>query len=408
MMLAEAEAYSRRYGDAFYVFDESRFVANFTGLLSAFRRYYAATQIAYSYKTNYTPAICQRVEALGGYAEVVSAMEYALARRVGVPPGKIVYNGPWKSAASARDALTSGCIVNLDSDRDLTLLTEVAAEARDRRIRVGIRCNFPLGGYADSRFGFDVEGDSCRGAVAKIRNLSNVTLVGLHCHFPHRELRSFTERAVRIIEVARQFFEAPPEYISIGGGFYGHMPGDMKAQFPGGVPTFEDYGRVVGQLFASAYRKEERTPILFIEPGTALVADTFSFVARVIDLKVIRSRRLACLAGSMFNTSPYAWSQRLPVEVLHSVEGEPALSAADTCDLVGYTCIEGDVLSRDVRGPLSVGDYAVFSNVGSYSVVMKPPFILPNVPIVMRLADGESRLVKRAETNEYLFENFLF
>jgi diaminopimelate decarboxylase len=408
MIFSEAEAYSRLYGDAFYLYDEARFDANFNGLLSAFRRYYPGTQLAYSYKTNYMPAICQRVDALGGYAEVVSAMEYALARRIGVHASKIVYNGPWKSEASVREALTSGGIVNLDSDRDLLLLQQVAPEARDMRMRVGMRCNFPLEGYADSRFGFDVDGESFRAAVAAIRRLPNVILAGLHCHFPHRELRSFSGRATRIIDVAQRLFDAPPEYISIGGGFYGHMPDDMKEKVAEGVPSFEDYGRAVGQAFASAYGKSGGTPTLFIEPGTATVADTFRFVARVIDLKQIRSRRLACLAGSLFNISPYARSQGLPVTVLHRAEAEAAMSADEACDLVGYTCIEGDVLSRGVRGPLSVGDYAVFSNVGSYSVVMKPPFILPSVPIVMRLANGESRLAKRAETNEYLLENFVF
>ena len=408
MILAEAEDWSRLYGDAFYVFDEPRFVANFTGLLSAFRRFYPATQIAYSYKTNYTPAVCRRVDRLGGYAEVVSAMEYALARRIDVHPGRIVYNGPWKSEASVREALIAGSMINLDSDRDVALLQRVAFEERDTRMRVGLRCNFPLEGFADSRFGFDVEGDSFRAAVAAIRQIPNVALAGLHCHFPHRELRSFTGRATRIIKIARQLFEVPPEYISVGGGFYGHMPAAMKARFTEGVPTFEDYAAAVGELFASEYGKEEGAPTLFIEPGTAVVADTFSFVARVIDLKVIRSRRVACLAGSIFNISPNARSQSLPVTLLHRPSSGATVSVEDSCDLVGYTCIEGDVLSRNVRGPLAVGDYAVFSNVGSYSVVMKPPFILPNVPIVMRLANGESSLVKKAESYEYPFENFVF
>jgi diaminopimelate decarboxylase len=408
MIFSEAEAYSRLYGDAFYLFDEALFGANFSNLLSAFRRYYPATQLAYSYKTNYLPAICQRVDALGGYAEVVSAMEYALARRIGVHAARIVYNGPWKSESSVREALTSGSIVNLDSGRDLSLLEQIASEARDIRMRVGIRCNFPLEGYADSRFGFDVDGDSFRSAIAAIMRLPNVTLAGLHCHFPHRDLRSFSGRAAGIIEVARQLFDTPPEYISIGGGFYGHIPDVMKASFSDDVPSFEDYGKAVGQLFASCYGKSEGTPTLFIEPGTAIVADTFHFVARVVDLKQIRSRRLACVAGSMFNISPYSRSQSLPVSVLHQSEAEAVISADDVCDLVGYTCIEGDVLSRGVKGPLSVGDYVVFSNVGSYSVVMKPPFILPSVPIVMCLANGANHLVKLAETNEYLFENFVF
>ena len=112
--------------------------------------------------------------------------------------------------------------------------------------------------------------------------------------------------------------------------------------------------------------------------------------------------------GSMFNVSPYARSQNLPVAVLHGASGAADTPDEAAYDLVGYTCIEGDVLSKGVRGPLAAGDFVVFSNVGSYSIVMKPPFILPSVPIIMQSIEGEDRIVKRAETNDFLFENFVF
>src|SRR6185369_14768512 len=131
----ELETLSLLHGDAFYLFDESRFVANYTSLLGAFRSHYGSTQIAYSYKTNYAPAICRRVDSLGGHAEVVSEMEYALARRVGVRPAMIVYNGPWKSGPSILEALTSGSIVNLDSDRDVSLLSDVAKSSAAAPLR---------------------------------------------------------------------------------------------------------------------------------------------------------------------------------------------------------------------------------------------------------------------------------
>ncbi len=403
----EAEQYAASFGDAFYLFDEQRFLANYDSLLSAFRSRYANTHIAYSYKTNYTPTICHKVDALGGYAEVVSSMEYALAKRVGVCAERIVYNGPMKSAESFREALTGGSIVNLDSDRDLRLLLEAAQQHSGPPGRVGIRCNFPLEGYADSRFGFDVEGAAFHRAVDSVKSLKNVRLAGLHCHFPDRELRSFSARTKMIVEVAQRTFDRPPQFISVGGGFFGRMPQSMKARYPDGVPTYEDYGSTVGDILAATYGRDG-APILFIEPGTSVVADTFSFVARVVDIKRVRSRNLACIAGSMFNVSPYARSQNLPIAVLRNSSLESQVSATETCDVVGYTCIENDVLRKALPGPLGVGDFVEFSNVGSYSVVMKPPFILPSVPIIMRSASGEHRMIKAAESNEYIFQNFTF
>ena len=53
------------------------------------------------------------------------------------------------------------------------------------------------------------------------------------------------------------------------------------------------------------------------------------------------------------------------------------------------------------------GDYLVFGNVGSYSVVLKPPFILPNFAVVDK-AGGVTRQVKRPEDFDDLFATYAF
>ena len=68
------------YGDAFYLLDSVRFRANYKELKDAFLSVYPKFNIAYSYKTNYTPKLVQIVDRLGGYAEVVSDDEYELAK----------------------------------------------------------------------------------------------------------------------------------------------------------------------------------------------------------------------------------------------------------------------------------------------------------------------------------------
>ena len=72
-----------QYGTPLYVFHENEFRKNYSDLLNTFRSIYPKYNIAYSYKTNYTPAICKIVKELGGLAEVVSDMEYKLAKRLG-------------------------------------------------------------------------------------------------------------------------------------------------------------------------------------------------------------------------------------------------------------------------------------------------------------------------------------
>lgn len=78
------------YGDAFYLLDSEQFKKNYLELKNAFSELYSNFNIAYSYKTNYTPKLCKIVNELEGYAEVVSEMEAELAIKCGVKPERII------------------------------------------------------------------------------------------------------------------------------------------------------------------------------------------------------------------------------------------------------------------------------------------------------------------------------
>ena len=59
-------------------------------------------------------------------------------------------------------------------------------------------------------------------------------------------------------------------------------------------------------------------------------------------------------------------------------------------------------------GPIGVGDYLVFGNVGGYSNVTKPPFIHPNCAMVELHDDHSSRLIKRPEVLDDIFGTYIF
>ena len=63
------------------MFDKEEFINNYHELENAMKKVYPKYALSYSYKTNYTPYICNLVKTLGGYAEVVSDMEYTLAKK---------------------------------------------------------------------------------------------------------------------------------------------------------------------------------------------------------------------------------------------------------------------------------------------------------------------------------------
>ena len=139
-------------------------------------------------------------------------------------------------------------------------------------------------------------------------------------------------------------------------------------------------------------------PNLLLEPGSALVADTMQFVVRVTDIKIVRGKHFAITSGSQFNLGHLHSTINLPIRVVRN-RTDSSQNYHQSIDLVGYTCIEDDVLFRGYRGNLDVGDYVCFENAGSYSFVFKPPFIRPNVPILsMKSMESQPIVVKKAET----------
>lgn len=397
------KALTERLGDAFYILDSAQFRRNFTELKAEFEGLYPNFNLAYSYKTNYTPKLCQIVDALGGFAEVVSDMEMEIALRIGVRPEKIIWNGPYKNARKVEQLLVMGGTVNMDSEYELELAAEIAERHPDHRLNLGIRCNFDIGDGVVSRFGFDIESEAFKRALALFEKHRNLHLTGLQCHFATRRLDTWTPRARGMLALIDRL-GIIPERIDLGGGLFGKMADSLKAQFDSEIPTYAQYAQAVAPLFAEHFKNAERKPMLLIEPGSALVGDCMRFASRVVNIKEVRGKAIATLAGSIYNINPTLNKKNPPIEVYPM--GNRQENYTDL-DFGGFTCIESDYLYRHYDGPLAKDDMVVFGNAGSYSVVLKPPFILPNFPVI-DLSEGSIEIIKREETFDDLFHTFAF
>ena len=395
------------FGDAFYLLNSKRFGQNFDEFLSAFNVIYSKVNIGYSYKTNYTPKLCKLVNKKGGYAEVVSEMEYDLAIIIGVDPKMIIVNGPYKTQRALEKFLLGGGIVNLDSYVEVNFLKVIAQSYPEKQFSIGIRCNFEINDSSISRFGFDVESEDFNRIFSEINEIDNVIIDGIHCHFPNRDLQSYKYRVDEILELAQKLFPKPPKYIDIGGGFFGKMEESLKSQFD--IPTVEygEYANLIATKFKDFYKdySDDEKPMLLLEPGSAIVADTMYFVAKVVDVKKVRGRDIATSSGSKFNMGLLTSVINMPMSVYSNNKDR---SQYEEIDIVGFTCIESDCLFKGYNGRIDVGDYLVFSNVGSYSIVFKPQFIMPNVPVIEYSETmGNYEIIKRQETTKDVFSTFV-
>jgi diaminopimelate decarboxylase len=405
--LRELEA---EYGDSLFFLDLNAFTDNYREFLTAFRSIYAHSNIAYSYKTNYTPRMCQRVKAMDGYAEVVSSMEYELALRIGMMPHRIIFNGPYKTAMDVEHALLSGATVNLDSFEEVRLVEAISRRSPGHQLNVGIRCNFDLGSDFVSRFGFDVDDGAFKTIFETLSNLTNCLVAGFHCHFStaHRSAESYAWRTRRMLALVNEYFGEPgPQFINVGGGFFSKMPAPLRTQFSVPVPTFQDYAEAIATECLQAF-SGGKTPELILEPGSALTADVMSFAAKIVGIKTVRSRTVALASGSVHNIKPTLHTKNLPLRIVsrNTVASTPL---SGPIDIVGYTCMEHDCLCSGYEGPIAVDDFVWFDNVGAYTTVMKPPFIRPSPPILgYDESSGQIEVIKRQETLHDLFSTYVF
>lgn len=393
-------------GTPFYLFDEKGFVDNYRTLEDTFKKVYPNYQICYSYKTNYTPFVCNLVKSLGGLAEVVSDMEYTLAKKLGYANPRIVYNGPSKGE-SMYEHLLQGGILNIDSLDEAKRIVVFCNEHLDKEFTVGIRINMDLGGDFISRFGLEPGSQDLKDTVALLKAQKNLQVIGLHCHISRsRGVDAWAKRAEIMLKAADEIIDGIPAYISMGSGMYADMTDYLKNQFGGdAVPTYEDYCKACIEPIAEHYKDVENKPMLYTEPGTTVVARYLSFVSKVLSIKKIRGRWIANMDGDYHNLGEICTMKKLPTSVLPC--GKQA-NHYEKIDIMGFTCLEQDVMVPQWEGDLSEGDIMVFDNVGGYSIVSKPQFIKPQSAMYVKRANGNIEMIMRAETFDDVFGKFSF
>ena len=404
MTRSELNKIVEQWGTPLYIFWTNDFCDNFKSLVKSFRSYYPNYIPAYSYKTNYTPFICKLVKQLGGYAEVVSDMELMLAMKLGYKPSQIVYNGPDKGPMMENHILSGG-ISNIDHIYEARRVKLLADNNKDRIIRVGLRINADVGNDFTSRFGIDSKSDDLKKVLSLLHTCSNVRLSGLHLHVSRsRGIEAWRNRITSILIIADRVFQDAPDYIDIGSGMFADMEESLRSQFVINVPTYDQYAEAVASVMSTHYNKSPKKPILMTEPGTTLVSRYLSLITMVKGLKSIKDKRYAIVDSDIHNAGETCLFMKLPYTLFHIGESERLSNP----DVVGYTCLEQDCIYKNMPEDIGFGDIIEFRNVGGYSIVYKPPFILPNCGMIASQDNGSFIEIKRAETFDDVFNSYVF
>ena len=379
-------------------------------LKQALAQYWPRAVVGYSFKTNALPWAMLQMKQAGFYAEVVSEDEYDLAAKLGFE--HVIYNGPVKGKRSFDDALQRGYIVNLDAKRELDWLEEYAGTD----IAVGLRVNFDVesecpgetsGGQEGSRFGFSYETGEFAEALDRLRQM-NIRLAGLHMHCGSktRSINIYRALARKACELKKEF-DLNPDYIDLGGGYFGGMPNK---------PKFADYVQAIREELLSAYSPEGTT--LIMEPGTSIITPPIEYVVSVVDVKRTYAGQFAVTDGSRIDVDPLHRKN----SYFYEVQQSPAASSVQEQTVpqgqerkiiakqtvCGFTCMEDDRLFEMKDQPeLRVGDRIAFKKSGGYTMCLTPLFIR-YFPRVYVEEAGTYRIVRDAwGPDEYMRGSYL-
>ena len=366
--------------------------------------------IFYSYKTDPVPEVLSRLHAAGIGAEVISAYEWWLARHLGVPGDRIVYNGPAKSDDSVRDAIRAGAhLVNANSLSECRRIIALA-EHEGVSVNLGIRVSLP--GMWGGQFGVSGSSPQVAEAVAEALHSPHADLRAIHVHRggtirTEDDWRSHVGAVFHYCDHLEQLTGWLPATIDLGGSLAcatSHtiphrefrlnraLGTDLLPPDPGTAITIRRASEVASEM-ATEHFVGGPVPRLIQEPGRALTADCQLLLASVVDVKDDQEPVHLVLDGGRNICDP------LPHEYHQLVSATAAGASANyPYRVVGPICTPADVLFYNWRLPLTDrGDVVAVLDTGAYFVPFSTAFSFPR-PAIAVIAEGRIEIARDAET----------
>ena len=361
--------------------------------------------MGYSVKTNSLPWLLHYLKEQGFFAEVVSEMEYDIAKRLGYSDDRIVYNSPIKEKTVWENVLLGGGYVNLDSSYELEWMEEICKRFPDKIFAVGLRVNCDIAALCPEeqlveeeggRFGYCYENGKLKEAIDAVQKLNNAKVAGLHLHSStqSRTVKVYGALAKMAVKIAKEY-ALDLEFVDMGGGYFGGR--DDK-------PNYLNYFEVIGKEL-KAYFDPKKTKII-AEPGVSLISRAMSFETSVLDIKDIRGRKFIVTDGSRVYLNPLVTRHVYPHHIVYGSDYEKR-EKEKTQWVCGSTCMEYDRLFEIVDDTALVpGDRIVYDTAGGYTMCLTPLFIHYFPAVWIEKTDGEFFLAREPWTNDEYMQKY--
>jgi len=405
------------HGTPLFVVDEKKIRKNFQAFHGALTAHGIEQGIYYSYKTNPVPAILRVLHDCGAGAEVISPYELWLALKLGVPPDRIIYNGPNKSVEGLQTAIDHGIkLININSLSEIDHIERLAAGS-GKTACVGVRVSPGVGWGA--QFGLKLENGEALAAFRKMAGCPHIDPQAIHFHLgtnlQNAHLyQSALAHGFELLQAIQSDLGLHLRYLDLGGGFgvptvraLENRESKLNTFFykpyrPPCVEEIKPVSRIIDDLVATfqalCLRFRIDPPALLFEPGRSLTSNAEILLTRVGDLKTTaHGFPIALLDAGINIARPLTFEYH---EIF--VANRMAAPANQRCGLAGPICTPMDFFLKSKKLPLlQAGDLLAIMDAGAYFTSFANDFSLPRPAIVMAL-DGSHRLIRKKESYDDL------
>ncbi|MDE3117467.1 MAG: hypothetical protein KGL03_00495 [Nitrospirota bacterium] len=328
--------------------------------------------MAYSIKTNPSPALLGLARDAGLWAEAIAQSEVTHAVGLGFPPEQIVLNGPGKWWLAPVKTPRYGAIF-CDSLQELRMLRPRLSSGDLVADYVGLRLRPAT---VNSRFGIGLHEPAVLAeAVALLKRLPRRQGLGFHFHiasslFGVRTWHSLAENFLAAVGLLCDRLRGRPVVVSFGGGWH---PDDWSDFLRG---EFR-------QLVTACRRQLPMVRRIILEPGKALSQRSMCLLTHVIEVRRSRTRTELVVDASVAEL-PDVRSHPHRIASL-GPSGRLALWGTGPDRVLGRLCMEFDILSDSVQAPKTVrqGDLLAYLDAGAYDASMAYSFGSGGLPLTL-------------------------
>ena len=407
---------AKQYGTPLYLFDEDRIRERCRTYQTAIKQAFGTSASAlYASKAASFRAIYRIMKEEGMGVDVVSSGEIYTAQSAGFPMEKAYFHSNNKTDADVKYAIENGIgYFVVDNREELDAIQYFAGEQGIKqkillRLTPGIDPHTYAAvatGKVDSKFGSAIETGQAEEMTVYAMGLSNLDLVGYHCHVGSQVFDSdvFLRAAAIMLNFAdsmKEKYGFVLRELDLGGG-YGvrYVESDPEIDIAANI-------REVGE----AVKAQCKTlgldlPAVRMEPGRSIVADAGMTLYTVGTVKRIPGyKNYVSVDGGMTDNPRFALYGSSYTVLLANRANDP--SEPFRCSVVGRCCESGDILQENVALPANTqrGDLLAVLTTGAYNYSMSSNYNrIPRPPVVM-LKDGNSTLAVRRETFEDICRN---